>query len=84
MTGAPVTRKGRTMNTLENALASEATFHPVIGYIDGTALRFAGGLIHAKALEAAISWPRIASTTRRSITSALALIASCPLVKPHE
>jgi hypothetical protein len=41
------------MNTLENALASEATFHPVIGYIDGTALRFAGGLIHAKALEAA-------------------------------
>ncbi|MBU3657452.1 MAG: hypothetical protein FGM35_05430 [Rhodocyclaceae bacterium] len=41
------------MNTIENALAADATFHPVIGYTDGTALRFAGGLTHDQALKSA-------------------------------
>ena len=41
------------MNTLANNLATDATFHPVIGYTDGTALRLAGGLTHDQALKSA-------------------------------
>jgi hypothetical protein len=41
------------MNTIENAIATEATFHSVIGYTDGTKLRFAGGMTHDEALKSA-------------------------------
>lgn len=41
------------MNTLANNLATDATYHPVIGYTDGTALRLAGGFTHDQALKSA-------------------------------
>lgn len=41
------------MNTIENAIATEATFHPVIGYTNGTTLRFEGGMTHDEALKSA-------------------------------
>lgn len=41
------------MNTIENAIATQATFHSVIGYTDGSTLRFAGGMTHEEALKSA-------------------------------
>ncbi|MFM6990700.1 MAG: hypothetical protein ACKOWD_05270 [Rhodoferax sp.] len=41
------------MNTLANTIATDATFHPVIGYTDGTTLCTAGGLTHDQALKSA-------------------------------
>jgi len=41
------------MTVLANTIATETTFHPVIGYTDGTTLRAEGGLTHQQALESA-------------------------------
>jgi len=41
------------MNTIANNIDADSTFHPVIGYTDGTALRLAGGLTHDQALKSA-------------------------------